>query len=76
VLASTGIAHRFVFKDQWFRPGFLSLQTGWNRTAWDYYRGAMGMLGTFTTVTYPTIQILSTAADVGCDVTLTIIRIG
>ena len=76
VISPSAIAHRFIFKDQWFRPGFLSVNNPGQRTAWDYYRGALGLLGTFTTVTYPTLQVLCSGADAAHDVTFTIIRIG
>jgi hypothetical protein len=76
VQSTNAIAHRFIFKDQWLRPGFLSVSSATNRLNWDYYRGAMGLLGTFTTTTYPTLQVLCASADATHDVTFSIIRVG
>jgi hypothetical protein len=75
VISTTAIAHRFIFKDQIFRPGFISTTGVANRTAWDYYRGAMGRLGTFTTTTYPILQTLCVSADTTHDVTYFIVRV-
>lgn len=75
IQSTNALAHRFIFKDQIFRPGFLSVNAFGLRTGWDYYRGAMGLLGTFTTVTYPTLQVLCNGADAAHDVTISIIRI-
>lgn len=76
VVSTNALAHRFIFKDQIWRPGFLSVNAATARTAWDYYRGGMGQLGTFTTVTYPTMQVLCNGTDASHDVTWEIVRIG
>lgn len=75
VQSANAIAHRFIFKDMFYRPGFMSVTSFYNRPVWDYYRGAMGLLGTFTTTTYPTLQVLCAVADAAHDVTFSIIRI-
>lgn len=76
VQSTNALAHRFIFKDQFWRPGFLSINSFGNRTAFDYYRGGMGKLGEFTTVTYPIMQVLCNGADAAHDVTWEIVRIG
>jgi hypothetical protein len=74
-ISTNALAHRFIFKDQIYRPGFVSVTSAGNRPNWEYYRGGMGQLGTFTTVTYPTIQVLCNGTDASHDITLSIVRI-
>ena len=54
----------------------LSAAAASNRTAWDYYRGGMGKLGDFTTVTYPSIEVLCSGTDASHDITLFMIKTG
>ena len=75
VVSATAIAHRFILKDQVPRPGFLSINALSNRTAWDYPRGGMGKIGEFTTITYPIMQVLCSAADNSHDVLWHIVRL-
>lgn len=76
VISATAIAHRFIFKDSVYRPGFLSVGSAGIRTAFDYYRGGMGTLGMFTTTTYPTLQVLCSGTDAAHDVVLSIVKVG
>lgn len=72
--AATGVAHRFIFRDQVWRPGFLSVQTIPQMTDHGYYYGAWGRLGQFTTYTLPTIEAWCTAADASHNLTVNFIR--
>jgi hypothetical protein len=76
IQSTNAIAHRWIFKDQSFRPGFLSVTSLGNLTDRDWYRGGMGMLGKFSTVTYPIPQVLCNAADNAHDILISFVRIG
>jgi len=68
------IAHRFVFRDQVWRPGFLSVQSLTQETERGYYYGAWGRLGRFNTYTFPSVEVWCDTADAAHDITMNIIR--
>lgn len=76
VQSTNAIAHRFFFKDQILRPGFLSLSALTNISDPSYYYGGWGLLGTFNTTAYPTVEVLANAADAAHDVVLNMVRVG
>jgi hypothetical protein len=74
--SSNALCHRFFFKDQILRPGFLSLSSVTNISDPTYYYGAWGTLGTFNTTAYPTIEAFCNGADSSHDLMTTIVRTG
>jgi hypothetical protein len=74
VQSTNAIAHRFTFKDQVWRPGFLSVTSVTNITEGSYYSGGWGLLGKFNTYTMPIIEVLANAADAAHDICLNIVR--
>ena len=73
--SATGLAHRFFFKDQVMRPGYISTTSLGNLSEPSYYYGGWGKLGTFNTYTYPTIEVLCNGADAAHDVVMNMIRV-
>lgn len=76
VQSTNGIAHRFIFKDQVMRPGFLSTAAITNIGEPSYYYGGWGKLGEFNTYTLPNVEVLANGADAAHDVILNVVRIG
>jgi hypothetical protein len=72
--STNAIAHRMIFKDQVWRPGFLSVQTLTQLTEHGYYYGGWGRLGSFNTYTMPQIEVWCQSADVAHDITLNFVR--
>lgn len=75
VQSANGIAHRLIFRDQVWRPGFISVGAVTNITEPSYYYGGWGTLGKFNTFTLPNIEVLANAADAAHDVALNIVRV-
>ena len=73
-LGATAIAHRFFFRPQLFRPGFVSVQSGSNITEPSYYFGGWGVLGSFNTYTWPVVEVLCGSNDVAHDVVMNMIK--
>lgn len=74
--SANAIAHRIFFKDQLLRPGFLSINALTNITDPSYYYGGWGLLGSFNTTAYPTIEVYCNGADAAHDLTLTFVKTG
>jgi hypothetical protein len=74
--STNAIAHRFFFKDQLLRPGFLSITSLGNISDPTYYYGGWGALGTFNTTAYPTAEVFVNGSDAAHDFTITMIRVG
>jgi hypothetical protein len=68
------MAHRFFFRPQLFRPGFISVQSLSNITEPGYYFGGWGILGSFNTYTYPVVEVLCTGADAAHDIIMNMIK--
>ena len=68
------VAHRMIFRDQVWRPGFLSVESLSDMTDHGYYYGSWGRLGSFTTYTFPQIEVWTNIVSAAHDVTLNIIR--
>lgn len=74
--STNAIAHRFFFKNQLLRPGFLSLTSLGNLSDPTYYYGGWGQLGQFTTTAYPTIEVFCNGTDAAHDLTMTMVKVG
>lgn len=74
--STNAIAHRWFFKNQILRPGFLSVGALTNITDPSYYYGGWGVLGTFNTTAYPALEVYANGADAAHDVTMTMIKTG
>lgn len=75
VRSTNAVAHRWIFKDQVLRPGFLSQNAVGDYIDPYWYRGGFGVMGYFTTTTYPTCQVLCNAADASHDIIMTFVRV-
>lgn len=75
-ISTTGIAHRWIFDNQIFRPGALSSPSIGDRTHRIFYDGALGTWGTFVSQVPPRIEVLCSAADTNHKIFLQVIRIG
>lgn len=69
------IAHRWIFKDQMLRPGFLSVTSLQNISEPSLYFGGWGKFGQFNTFTFPVLEVLANGADGAHDVTMNIVRV-
>lgn len=74
--STNAIAHRWIFKNQVLRPGFLSITSLGNISDPTMYYGGWGQWGTFNTYTYPSLEVLVNGTDNSHDVTMNIIKIG
>ncbi len=75
VFSTTGIAHRWTFWDQFYRPGMLSLSSVADRqfdALEDYYLGAMGA---FKNTTLPNLEVLCGAADASHTIYMEVIKV-
>lgn len=61
--SATGIAHRHIYDQQYFRPGMLSFATVGQRLPYATWRERLGLFGSFHTTNLPRFQVLCTAAD-------------
>lgn len=68
-------AHRWIFNNQYLRPGFMSVSGLGNRSAPLSYDGRLGILGRFTTVTLPRAEVLVNGTDAAHDVYLQAIKV-
>lgn len=60
---TTQIAHRWLFDQQQWRPGFASLAALGSRMTYEDYMFRYGKMGSFLNTSLPRLQILCTAAD-------------
>jgi len=74
--STNAIAHRWYFKDQMMRPGFLSQASLGNITEPSWYYGGWGKLGQFVTYAYPVMEVLVNGTDASHDVGMNIIKVG
>lgn len=72
--SANGLAHRWIFKDQILRPGFLSQAALTNITEPSVYYGGWGTFGSFNTYTYPSLQVLCNGTDSAHDVVMNIVK--
>lgn len=75
-ISATGVAHRWLFDNQIFRPGALSSPTLGSRTHRIFYDGVLGIWGTFISQVPPRIEVLCNSTDSAHTVFLQVIRIG
>jgi len=73
-VSTNAIAHRWVFKDQILRPGFISQTSLTNMTDPAVYYGGWGKFGQFNTYTYPALQVWCNGTDASHDVVMNIVR--
>lgn len=74
--SATGLAHRWTFWNQFYRPGMLSLAAQTNRpfdALRDLYLGAMG---SFQNTTLPVCEVLCGAADASHTIIMDVIKVG
>jgi hypothetical protein len=63
LFSTNGIAHRWIFSGQYWRPGFPSMQAAGNRLPDQLLYDWLGMMGTFRSNDLPRLQVLANAAD-------------
>jgi len=73
---TTGIAHRWIFDNQFWRPGFLSQAALASRIDEAAYQYKYGDMGHFRTYSLPRLQVLSNAADTAAEGYMAVVRIG
>lgn len=73
---TTGIAHRWIFDNQYLRPGFLSTASLANRINREAYTYEWGRMGAFRTFSLPRLQVLSNAADTAAEAYIALVRTG
>jgi hypothetical protein len=73
--STNAIAHRWIVKGQWFRPGFLSVNAVSNISEPSLYYGGWGAWGQFTTTTFPTLQVYVNGTDSSHDVNMFMIKV-
>lgn len=73
--STNAIAHRWVFKNQILRPGFLSQTALGNMTDPSIYYGGWGQFGQFNTYTYPNVEVFCNGTDAAHDVVMNIIKV-
>jgi hypothetical protein len=76
VQGTTQIAHRWIFDNQYYRPGFLSTAALGNRGFFEQYRFSFGEMGRFRTFSLPRLQTLCNAADTACEGYAALMRVG
>jgi hypothetical protein len=69
-------AFRFVFDNQYYRPGWLGTAALGNRQPDQFYQGVLGKWGRFRTVSLPRLQVLCNAADASFEGYLRYIKVG
>jgi hypothetical protein len=75
-VSTNAIAHRWIFKNQILRPGFISQTALTNISDPSVYYGGWGSFGSFNTYTYPSVQVLCNGADAAHDITMFMIKTG
>jgi hypothetical protein len=75
-VSTNAIAHRWIFKNQILRPGFISMTSLGNIADPSMYYGGWGSFGSFNTYTYPSVQVLCNGADASHDITMFMIKTG
>lgn len=73
-VSTTAIAHRWITKGQFYRPGFLSMSLVTNIGEPSQYYGGWGNYGNFNTYAYPYCEVLCNAADASHDVVMNIVK--
>lgn len=73
---ATLLAVRFIFEDQWERPGVLgsSLLTSAGHPM--FMKGGLGVLGRFNANRFPNVEALANAADTAQEIYMDFVRIG
>lgn len=69
-------AFRFIFDNQYWRPGFFGLTALTGRNNLESYQGIFGEWGRFRTTNLPRCQVLATAADVSYEGYINVVRVG
>jgi hypothetical protein len=69
-------AHRWIFSNQVYRPGFLSHSALTNRTPYSQQRGTFGTLGVFRSNDLPRLQVLVNGTDASHEGYLWVERVG
>lgn len=75
-ISANGIAHRWTFDNQFFRPGMLSFATIGLRTIVENYANAWGEWGRFRNTSQPRLEVLCDAADAVHTMFLEVIKVG
>lgn len=74
-ISTTGIAHRYTFWLQFYRPGFLSGQAFSNPQAYAVQSLQYGEAGRFSNVALPNIEVFCSAADASHTIVLRMIKV-
>lgn len=73
---TTGIAHRWTFDNQFFRPGMPCMASLGSRMPYDLYQGIFGKMGEFVTYSLPRLEVLCNAADAAFTGYAQVVRMG
>lgn len=74
--STNALAHRWIFSNQYWRPGGLSLTSLGNRSDFDLYDFEQGEYGRFATFDLPRLQVLCNGADAAHEGYFTVVRVG
>lgn len=74
--SANGIAHRWIFSNQTWRPGYLSFSALSQRAPYALSKGQFGVMGRFRSNDLPRCQVLANAADAAHEGYLHVVRTG
>lgn len=73
--SASGVAHRWIFDNQFLRPGNLSFIALGSRNYHRFYEYAMGVMGYFYTYSLPRCEVLCTAADAAFEMRMAVVKV-
>lgn len=74
--STTGVAHRWIVPNQYYRPGSLSAAAVANLPNIFLTTRQLGLMGTFLNTVLPQCQVLCNAADASFEIYMQLIKIG
>lgn len=74
-ISTTGIAHRWIIPNQFYRPGVLSGTAIGNRGVEIQNNRRFGSFGTFLNTALPQLQVLSSAADTADTIYMQLVKV-
>lgn len=74
--STNGIAHRWIFSNQLWRPGFPSYAALGSRHPYAISKGQFGSMGRFRSNDLPRLQVLANGADAAHEGYLHVVRVG
>jgi hypothetical protein len=74
-ISTTGIAHRWIVPNQYYRPGMLSTTTNLLAPNWVTNTRQFGVMGSFLNTVLPQVQVFCNAADAAFELYLQLIKL-